>query len=235
MPTWPGSSSGSRSGPGDGPGRQRARPRALTGTPTLVPLSLHPTACSARGVLPVVAPLSGFALGVAFAWVASDELARAASNVVGTRSLVIVTLFGVLVPVPITAYFLILAQDWSLAYLVEGGRLASTLRMGLVLLAAVSTPIGFRAAARPAAARNVRAMVGLAAVPALLATALVTLLLPRLSVFGTFAQFHGDFGTRPVAGSFVGTALLWMHIVLVGTVVWTIRSLKRLTSRHARR
>jgi hypothetical protein len=172
---------------------------------------------------------------VAFAWVASDELARTASNVVGTRSLAIVTLFGVLVPVPMTAYFLILAQDWSLAYLVEGGRLATALGMGLLLLAAVSAPIGFRTAARPAAARHVRTMVALAVVPAVLATGLITLLLPRLSVFGTFAQFHGDFGTRPVAGSFVGTALLWMHAVLVGSVVWTIRSLKRLTSRHSRR
>jgi hypothetical protein len=186
-------------------------------------------------VLPVVAPLTGFALGVAFAWVASDELARAANSVVGTRSLVIVTVFSVLVQVPIIAYFLILAQDWSLGYLVEGGRLAAALGMGLLLLAGVSTPLGFRVAARPAAARNVRAMVGLAAVPALAATALVTFLLPRLSVFGTFAQFHGDFGTRPVAGSFVGTALLWMHAVLIGAVVWTVRSLRRLTSRHARR
>jgi hypothetical protein len=186
-------------------------------------------------VLPLVAPLAGFALGVAFAWVASDELARAGSTVVGTRSLVIVTLFGLLVPVPIVAYFLILAQDWSMAYLLEGGRLASALGMGLLLLAAVSTPLGFRIAARPAAARNVRVMVGLGAVPALLAIALITLLLPRLSVFGTFAQFHGDFGTRPVAGSYAGTALLWMHTVLVGAVVWTFRSLKRVTSRHGRR
>lgn len=186
-------------------------------------------------MLPVIAPLVGFVLGVAYAWAASDELARAAGNVVGTRSLVIVTLFGMLVSVPITGYFLILAQDWSFAYLVGSSRLASALGMGLLLLTAVSTPIGFRAAARPAGSRNVQAVVTIAAFPLLLTAALIALLLPRLSVFGTFAQFHGDFGTGPVAGSFVGTALLWTHAVLVGAIVWTVRCLQALTSRNVRR
>jgi len=185
-------------------------------------------------VLPVIAPLTGFVLGVVFAWVASEDLARAGSNVVGTRSLVVVTLFSVLVSVPITAYFLIVAQDWSFAYVIESSRLTSALDMGLVLLTAVSTPIGLRAAAHPAAARNIRAVVGMVAVPLVLAATLIALLLPRLSVFGTFAQYHGDFGTRPVAGSFVGNALLWMHAVLIGATVWTLRCLQRLTSRHVR-
>jgi hypothetical protein len=181
-------------------------------------------------VIPLTAPLLAFTLGVIFAWAASDELARTGSSSVGSRALIVVAVFGLLVPVPIAAYFLALAQDWSYAYLVEGDRLTVALDMSLVLATAAAVPAGFRVAARSAASRELRATVGLTTGPLILTAVLIAALLPRLSVYGTYAQYHGDFGTRPVAGSFVGTALLWTNAVLLGAALWTYRCLQRLAS-----
>jgi hypothetical protein len=181
-------------------------------------------------VVPLNAPLVGFLLGVVFAWASADELARTAGSVIGTRSLIVVTVFALLVPVPTTAYFLVLAQDWSLAYLLGGSRLTTALDMALILLTAASTPAGFWSAARSASSRRLRPTMAMGATPAILAAVVVAGLLPRLSVFGTHAQYHGDFGVRPLAGSFVGSALLWTTAVLVGAAVWTARCLRRMTT-----
>ena len=90
-----------------------------------------------------IAPLIGFALGVAFAWWAREELARSqASAGVGSRSLVIVTLFATVVFAPIGAYFLAFEADWSYAIFVDTGRIPSALQLALVLLDAASVPVG---------------------------------------------------------------------------------------------
>lgn len=181
-------------------------------------------------MIPLTAPLLAFTLGVVFAWAASDELARTGSSSAESRALIVVAVFGLLVPVPITAYFLALAQDWSYAYVLEGGRLTAAADMSLVLATAVAVPLGFRAAASSAASRELQPAAGLAVGPLILTTVLIAVLLPRLSLYGTYAQYHGDFGTRPVAGSFVGTALLWTNAVLLGSALWTYRCLQRLAS-----
>ncbi len=174
------------------------------------------------------APLIGFILGVVFAWGASDELGKTAGRVEGNRALVVATLFSLLVFAPISAYFLAFAPDWSYAYLVDSQRLPSAVDLGLVLVDAVSVPAGFALAARAASSRDVARLLRLAAAPALLATAFLLAVAPRLAVAGSHAQFHGDFGTRSVAGSPIGYAVLWMSAVLVGGVVWTLHSLRRL-------
>lgn len=204
----------------------RGRPRGQTGEG----LPSYSWPWSADGVIPLTAPLLAFVLGVLYAWAASDELARAGSGWLGSRAIVLVSVFGLLVPVPITGYFLALAQDWSYAYCLEDGRLATALDMCLVAATGVSTPIGFRMAAPSATSRELRPAVGLVTGPLLLTAVVIAALMPRLSVFGTYAQFHGDFGTRPLAGSFVGTALLWTNAILVGSAVFTFRCLQRMTS-----
>ena len=65
------------------------------------------------------------------------------------------------------------------------------------------------------------------------ATVLLVAMLPRLRLFASYAQFHGDFGTEPLTGSPVGYALLWMTAVVAGAVAWTIHVLRRLASRTA--
>jgi len=109
------------------------------------------------------APLLGFALGIAFAWWAREELARTSvSGGVGTRSLVIVILFATMVFAPINAYFLAFEADWSYAYFVDTRRIPSALQLALVLLDAASVPVGFVVAASPAKSRKLVALLTLA-------------------------------------------------------------------------
>jgi hypothetical protein len=172
------------------------------------------------------APLIGFALGVAFAWAASDELSRSAASGGASRSLVLVTLFSLLCFAPISAYFLAFAPDWSYAYLVDSQRLPSAVDLGLALLSVASVPAGFAIAARPASAKRLGPVVRLAAAPALVTIIFLFASIQRLTVHATYAQFHGDFGTRSVAGSPLGYALLWMAAVLGGAIAWTARCLR---------
>jgi hypothetical protein len=68
----------------------------------------------------------------------------------------------------------------------------------------------------------------LIAVPGALALGLILAALPRLGVHASYAQYHGDFGTRPVSGSPLGFAVLSMTLILLAgacvTVIWLRRS-----------
>jgi hypothetical protein len=180
-----------------------------------------------------LAPLIGFALGVAFAWWAREELARsqASAGGIGSRSLVIVTLFATVVFAPIGSYFLAFEADWSYAYFIDTRRIPSALQLALVLLDAASVPVGFVVAASHARARKLVPLLTLGTPAALLVLIGIAAFAGRLSIQASYAQFHGDFGTRPVAGSSLGYALLWMDMLLVLGSVWTIRQVQRLTVR----
>jgi hypothetical protein len=71
-------------------------------------------------------------------------------------------------------------------------------------------------------------LVRLIGAPLLAAAVFVVVLFPRLSVQATYSQFHGDFGTRAVAGGPLGYALMWSTLVLVGAAAWTAHSLRRM-------
>jgi hypothetical protein len=174
----------------------------------------------------VVAPLYGFALGVLFARAASEELART-RGVVGSHSFLVVGLFGVLVWGPACGYFLAFFPDWSYAYVLNAEHRSVALDMAAVLVATASPAAGFSSFGRLAASRRGEALTRGAAVPALAATAFVLLLLPRLKLYATHAQFHGDFGTEPLVGSPVGYALVWMAVVAATATAWTVRLLRR--------
>jgi hypothetical protein len=174
-------------------------------------------------------PLFGFAFGAASAWLASEEISRAGS-VAGTRSIWVVALFGVLVLAPAAAYLLAFSPDWSYAYYLDSRRIPMVAPLSLVLLDATSAPAGFAAAARAAGARRAGAVARLALIPACLSLAMTVAVLPRLSVYATHAQYHGDFGTESVAGSPLGWALLWMGGLLALSIAWTIHVLRRIGS-----
>lgn len=185
------------------------------------------------GAVPApAAPFFGFLLGAAFAWIASEELTR--DGGVASRTLTVIALFGLLVYAPIAGYLLAFAPDWSYGYVIDSQRLPSAVDTAWVLLDAASVPAGFARAARHARMKRSGPIVRLIALPAVIAFGLVLTLLPRLGVHATYAQYHGDFGTRPVSGSPLGFALLSMTLILLAgttvTVVWLRRS-----SRAARR
>jgi hypothetical protein len=177
-----------------------------------------------------VAPLLGFVLGIAFAWAASDEIAADPTSVLGSRSLVVATLFSALVFAPAAGYFVAFDGDWAFAYLVSTHRLPSAVVLALVLVDASSVPVGFVAAASRARRRRLGPILRLAAIPT--GAVLLSLLVcaRRLGVSASYAQFHGDFGTQSVAGTPLGYALVWMNGVLALAVALTLRQIRRLSA-----
>ena len=113
--------------------------------------------------------------------------------------------------------------DWSYAYFVDTGRIPSALQLALVLLDAASVPVGFVVAASYARSRKLVPILTLVRRPPLILAAGTASVITsgRLGIQASYAQFHGDFGTRPVSGSSLGYALLWMDSLLVLGVVWT--------------
>jgi hypothetical protein len=178
-----------------------------------------------------LAPLIGFSLGVVFAWAASEELHRSAAAAIGSRALVVIALFAGLVFAPVAAYFLAFETDWAFAYVIDARRLPSAVHLALALCDVASVPVGFVLAAPRARARKLLPLLLLGLLPSLLVLGCVVAAAPRLATQATYAQFHGNFGTRSVAGSPLGYALLWMNGVLVLGVAWTLRELRVLAPR----
>jgi hypothetical protein len=146
---------------------------------------------------------------------------------IGSRSLVIVALFATLVFAPVGAYFLAFEADWSYAYFIDARRIPSALQLALVLVDAASVPVirGSRVV-RQESANSCRS--SLAGAPMVFTLSCLAATAGRLGIQATYAQYHGDFGTRPVSGSSLGYALLWMDTLLALGVAWTGRQVHKL-------
>lgn len=171
------------------------------------------------------APLIGLALGAALAWIAAPELVRIDGPVVACRPFAVVTAFAGLVWLPVVAYFVVFHGDWSYLYTVSWQRVPSAVDLGLVLFAAAAVVGGFWAAVAPVRTRRIGPVVALVVAPVVVAIAGVLLSLHRLAVSGTYAQFHGEFGTQPIGASVLGKGVLLMMFVLVLGIAWTVRCL----------
>ncbi|MBI5537480.1 MAG: hypothetical protein HY898_32455 [Deltaproteobacteria bacterium] len=178
-----------------------------------------------------IAPLLGFVLGIAFAWAAADEIASDPTSVLGSRALVVAALFSVLVFAPAAGYFVAFDGDWAFAYLVNTQRLPSAVVLALVLVDASSVPIGFVLAAPHARRRRLAPVLTLAAIPVGIALLCTLIFSRRLGIAATWSQYHGDFGTRSVAGTPLGYALIWMDGVLALAVALTMRELRLMSAK----
>jgi hypothetical protein len=171
----------------------------------------------------------GLCLGVAFAWLARRELRRVSAGELGSRGLLIASLFALFVLAPISAYFLAFEPDWCFAYLIDTSQASPALTPALLLIELGSVPGGFLLA-RALLDRGrdeqslLRALLG----GVVLTLAAIMLGLRRFAVQGSYAQFHGDFGTQPLAGSSLGYAVLLLGFWLaagLGFAVWNLRRL----------
>jgi hypothetical protein len=169
------------------------------------------------------APLFGLALGATLAWIAAPELARDDGPVVASRSFAVVAAFAGLVWLPIVAYFVAFHGDWSYLYAVPWRRVPSAVDLGLVLLAGGAVTGGFWIAAAPVRKRRFGPVVAMIVIPVAVVVAGLTLAAHRLAVSGTYAQFHGDFGTEPIGASPLGKGVLLMAVILVLAIAWTVR------------
>jgi hypothetical protein len=176
-----------------------------------------------------IAPLLGWVVGLTFAWAASEPASRSTSAPSG-KTLLVVILFSLLVYAPICSYFLAFAPDWSYAYLVDSERLPSAVDLALVLVNAASVPVGFLLGARRVQGRALNSLTRLAFAPCVLALLFLAVTIKRLGVEASYAQYHGDFGIQPLAGSPLGYGVLWMLAVLTGAVAWTSHCLRKLSS-----
>jgi len=172
-----------------------------------------------------LAPLFGFTLGVLLAWLARPEDGLDERPGPGDRPALAVALYALLVYAPVSAYFAIFAADWSFAYLVDGRAIPSALLLLLVLLDAAAPVLGFLAGRRALARRSLPALAWLAALPLFAAVIPLVVLHARFGIDATYDQVQSDFGTRPLPGSPLGYAILWMDALLVAGAVFTARTL----------
>jgi hypothetical protein len=179
------------------------------------------------------APLFGFALGGILAWVAGAELVRDDGPIVASRPFAVVTAFAALVWLPVVGYFVAFHGDWSYVYVVPWQRVPSAVDLGLVLLASAAVVGGFCLAVGPVRKRRSGPIVAIVVVPGILGTVGLLVSAHRLALSGTFAQFHGDFGTAPIGSSPLGKGVLFMGIVLSAGIAWTVRSLLRMATEAA--
>jgi hypothetical protein len=129
---------------------------------------------------------------------------------------------------PLAGISLALAPDWACAYLVDSQRLPAGFETFCIVVAAISVVLGYIWGAEPSA-RGRWNVVGRRIILVSIAFA-VTLapLFPRLKVHATYAQYHGDFGIRPLSGSELGFALIWQLLAFGLGVTWTIFSLYKM-------
>jgi hypothetical protein len=172
-------------------------------------------------------PLLGVALGAFFAWM-SGESSQRGKDAFALTSLALVSVFALLVFTPMAAYFIAFEPDWAYAYLLDGSRRLGALHSVVLLADVASVPFGFFLGLRSTKGPRLAVLTRLVGAPLLLASLYLIILLPRLGVQATYAQFHGDFGTRPVAGGPLGYALIWFGLVLAGSTAWTIHALRHL-------
>ncbi len=176
------------------------------------------------------APLFGLALGAILAWIAGPELARADGPVVASRPFAVVTAFAALVWLPAVGYFVAFHGDWSYLYTVPWQRVPSAIDLGLVLAAGAAVVGGFVGAVRPVKKGRSGPVVAMVVAPGVLAVVGLMLAARRLGVSGTWAQFHGDFGTEPIGASTLGKGVVLMGVVLALGIAWTVRALMRMAA-----
>jgi hypothetical protein len=127
-------------------------------------------------------------------------------------------------------YFVFFHRDWSYLYLAP--QHPSAIDLALAMLSAACVIACFLAVAGPARKRRLGPVLVATGVPVALALGALPFVVPRLLVSGTYAQFHGDFGTEPIGASLLGKGVLVMGALVSLAVAWTVHSLTHLSTPH---
>ncbi len=180
--------------------------------------------------LPFALPV-GLLLGITLAWLSRVELTRADAPLLFARPFLVALGFGALVFAPVVGYFAALHGDWSYLYLLRWGRVPSAVDVILVFFAGLQVPLGFALAAPWAIAKRGTLFAQVSgALLALLAIAFA-ICARRLEVSGSYAQYHGAFGTAPVSRSPLGRGILLSWLALSLAFAWSIHVLRPLRAR----
>jgi hypothetical protein len=130
----------------------------------------------------------------------------------------------------VVGYFVAFHGDWSFLYLVPWQRVPSAIDLGLVLLSGATVVGGFWLGVRPVRKRRPGPVIAMVVAPGVLSVAGFALAAHRLAVSSTYAQYHGEFGTEPIAASTLGRGVLLMGALVTLGLVWTVRSLIRMSA-----
>jgi hypothetical protein len=169
------------------------------------------------------APFVGFLIGLGLAWAARGDVGKDDGPRLASQPFAVAAGFACLVYAPVVAYFVAFHGDWAYLYVVDDGHVPSAVDLALVLLSAGLVPFGTVVALPAARARRLGSVVRLAAGPAVVVCALLAWGARRLAWSATYAQFHGDFGTESIASSALGRGILWMGMVGVLGIAWSVR------------
>ena len=168
------------------------------------------------------APFVGFLVGLGLAWAARADIGNDDGPLFASRPFAVAGGLACFVYAPLVAYFAAFHGDWAYLYLVDWRRVPSAVDLALVLVAGASVPLGTIVALPAARARRLGSLVRIGAAPAVVVCGLFAWGARRLVVSATYAQFHGDFGTQSIASSALGRGILWMGIVGVLGIGWSI-------------
>jgi hypothetical protein len=164
-----------------------------------------------------------FASGVLVALSARADLRGSPRTVLLSHAFAAYLLYASLVVVPASLYFYLFHGDWYLMYLVDSQRVPSAL---VLLACGLEVGLGVGGFIMGAAfARNQRepwagAVIG---VTASLGAAVIPLARQRLSVVGSYAQYHGDFGLAPFGGTLQQGVVCMTLWTLVGLLLIAYR------------
>jgi hypothetical protein len=175
----------------------------------------------------VALPL-GLTLGAMLVWPLRTNLRRAASHDGFSHGLGVAALFSLFVFAPVGGYFMTFEPDWSLAYLLDTAQTSPALLPALLMLELVSVPAGFLLGATALRRGDESALLRCLLAGSLTAVGVLMLGARRFAVHGSYAQYHGDFGTQPLAGSALGYAVLLLGFWLAAGLIFALWNLRRL-------
>ena len=162
-----------------------------------------------------------FGSGVAAALAGRAELRISPRIALLTDSAGAYLMYEVLLLAPITAYFYMFHGDWFVLYLVDSTTVPSAIAlMGLIVVVALGAG-GF--VLGTGLVRSQREGIAMGAVGASLLGCVAAVIAgwSRLGTMGSYAQFHGDFGLKPIGGPLLyGTAV--MAVVLAAGLAYVL-------------
>jgi hypothetical protein len=172
--------------------------------------------------------LLGIAIGAALAWVSAPELMRYDGPIVASRPFAVATAYAGFVWLPAAGYFVAFHGDWSYLYTTAWQHIPSAIDLGLVLLAGATIPAAFWVCVGWVRARNNGPVLAMAITPVALCAVLALVVMRRLGVSGTYAQYWGEFGTEPIGQSVLGKGVALMGVVVVAGYAWALRAVLRM-------
>lgn len=168
--------------------------------------------------------LLAFGIGVAAALSAAERLRFSPRPVLLSGSFAVFAMFMGLLFIPVSAYFYIFHGDWFLLYLMDVQKIPSAVALLFFVLEFCLGLLGYLLGAALARGQNVAS--GAVVVGACVVASIGVLFAfpDRLSLVGSYAQYHGDFGLVRYGASPVLQGAVPMGALLVaGTLFLLVR------------